>query len=564
MKQDVQMNEENREQHGRSDFLLQGGILALASLIVRLIGMIYRIPMVNIIGSEGNGYYSNAFSVYNILLLLSSYSLPLAVSRMISVRVAHGKWKETRRITMVAIVFAAAVGTLFGLLTFFLSDFFCTTLLRSPLSSVALKMLAPTVAIVAFLGVFRGFFQGLQTMIPTAVSQIIEQIINAVISVVMAAVLASYGASIVAETGQIGWKGAWGAAGGTIGTGAGALAALIFLVVLFINYRRTLEKKAARDPSKKVASQWKLLSILSLTAVPIILSTATYNAIDIIDAALFNHAMGMKGMTVDVYTAVWGDYNSAYLLLVHLPVALASAIGSALVPSLAAAYSRQDHKEVMAKIELAVRVTLLVAIPCAFGYMAVGGSLAKLLFPGISDEAQTYLAVGGLAVAFHSLATVTNAILQGLNRMRRPMIHSFISLAGHVLLLVLLLFVFKMNIYAVIICYMIFSLVIAVLNIIAIHKLTGYQIDPRYSILMPVIVSAVVVVICLGISFLFSRFLSGRILNLLIVLASLILGIAVYVAGILLTGCLTKEQLHELPFGSRLARLFTKLRLLKQ
>ena len=563
MKQEVNTQEE-RHGKGQSDFLLQGGILALASFVVRLIGMIYRIPMVNIIGSEGNGYYSNAFSVYNILLLLSSYSLPLAVSRMISVRVAHGKWKETKRITVVAIIFAAVVGTVFGLLTFFLSDFFCTTLLRSPLSSIALKMLAPTVAIVAFLGVFRGFFQGLQTMIPTAVSQIIEQIINAIFSVVMAAVLAAYGARIVAETGQIGWKGAWGAAGGTIGTGAGALAALIFLVVLFFSYRKTLEQRVRKDPSKKIASQWKLLSILSLTAVPIILSTATYNAIDIIDAALFNHASGMKGLTVDVYTATWGDYNSAYLLLVHLPVALASAIGSALVPALAAAYSRQDHEEVMKKIELAIRVTLLIAIPCAFGYMAIGGNLAKLLFPGISDEAQTYLAAGGLAVAFHSLATVTNAILQGLNRMRRPMIHSFISLAGHVLLLVLMLFVFKMGIFAVIICYMIFSLVIAVLNILAIKKLTGYRLNPKFSILMPVIVSAVVVVICLVVAFIFSRFLSGRILNLLIVLVSLILGIAVYLAGILLTGCLRKAQVLELPFGKKMVKLFTKLRLLHE
>ena len=312
MREEDVNNQAERRTKDRSDFLLQGGILALASLIVRLIGMIYRIPMVNFIGSEGNGYYSNAFSVYNILLLLSSYSLPLAVSRMISVRVAHGKWKETKKITFVALLFAAVVGTVFGLLTFFLSDFFCTTLLKSPLSSIALKMLAPTVAIVAFLGVFRGFFQGLQTMIPTAFSQIIEQIINAIVSIVMAAVLASYGAKIVLETGQIGWQGAWGAAGGTIGTGAGALAALIFLVVLFVNYRKTLERKAAKDPSKKVASEWKLLSILSVTAVPIILSTATYNAIDIIDAALFNHAMAAKGLTVTALTAPFTIASLAY------------------------------------------------------------------------------------------------------------------------------------------------------------------------------------------------------------------------------------------------------------
>ncbi|MBR3436395.1 MAG: polysaccharide biosynthesis C-terminal domain-containing protein, partial [Lachnospiraceae bacterium] len=130
--------------------------------------------------------------------------------------------------------------------------------------------------------------------------------------------------------------------------------------------------------------------------------------------------------------------------------------------------------------------------------------------------------------------------------------------------LVLLLFVFKVGIFAVIVCYMLFSLVIAILNIIAIKRLTGYKLDPRFSILMPVIVSAVVVVVCLAVAFLFSRFLSGRVMNLLIVLVSLILGAGVYLAGILFTGCLTKAQVLELPFGSKLARLFTKLRLFRE
>lgn len=274
-----------------SKFLLQGGILALAGLLVRFIGMIYRIPMVNIIGSEGNGYYSNAYSVYNILLLLSSYSLPLAVSKMVSARVALKKWKETWKIMVVALIFAAVIGTLFGCITFFGADFFCRTILKSPLSSIALKWLAPTVAIVAFLGVLRGFFQGLQTMVPTAVSQIIEQIINAIFSVLMAFLLAKHGANLVAQGGESGLRAAWGAAGGTIGTGAGAAAALAFLILIFVKYMPTMKKRVSHDPSQKVNGYGKLLKILTLTAVPVILATATYNAIDIIDSSLFNHAM---------------------------------------------------------------------------------------------------------------------------------------------------------------------------------------------------------------------------------------------------------------------------------
>lgn len=548
-----------------ADFLVHGGILALAGLIVRFIGMIYRIPMVNIIGREGNGYYSNAYSVYNILLLFSSYSLPLAISKMVSARISLNRWKEAKRIVIVAHVFASVIGTAFGLMTFLLADFFCTTVLNSPLAAIALKFMAPTVAIMAFLGVFRGFFQGLQNMIPTAVSQIFEQIINAVFSVLMAAILFSYGAGIAAETGVEAYRYAWGAAGGTIGTGAGALAALALMLALFIRYWKTLTKKADADETKKIRSYGKLLSILTLTAVPIILSTATYNAIDIIDSALFNHAEAARGLLTEEYIAVWGDYNSAYLLLIHLPVALASALGSALVPSLSAAYAANDKKQVLEKVNLAVRVTLLIAIPCAFGMMAVGGNLAKLLFTGLGPEAPTYLVIGGLAVIFYSLATVTNAILQGLNHMQRPMLHAFFSLIAHILILLLLLYVFKAGIYGVIICYMLFGLGITVLNLISIRKLTGYMIEPHVTLIRPVIVSVAMVLLCLIIAFVFSRFVpAGRLQDFLIVFLSLLFGAALYLAGILLTGCLTRSLLRAVPGGRKTMKLFEKMHLLRK
>ena len=546
-----------------SDFLVHGGILALASVLVRFIGMIYRVPMVNIIGSEGNGYYSNAYSVYNILLLLSSYSLPLAVSKMVSARVALNKWVETKRILIVAFAFAGVIGLAFGLITFFGADFFCSVILNSPHAALALKMLAPTVFIMAVLGVLRGFFQGLQTMIPTAISQIFEQIINAAFSVGMALLLTTIGATAVANGANAAEKAAYGAAGGTIGTGAGALTALIFLMVLFFNYKSILAKKIARDPGKKVASYGNLLKIMSLTAVPIILATATYNAVDILDASLFNHAMASQGITETAYNEVWGDYNSAFLLLVHLPVALSSAIGSALVPALSAAYAKRDRKQIREKVALTVRVTLLISIPCAFGMMTIGGNLAKLLFSNIANEAQYYPVVGGLSVLFFSMATVTNAILQGMNHMERPVLHAFLALAGHVLLMLLLLFAFKTNVYGVIVSYMLFGLAIAVQNLIAIKKLTGYMIDFKKSLLYPMLVSLVMAVLLTGIALLFSRMMSGRVMHFLVVIVSLIVAVVVYFAGVLLLKCLTKEDILDLPKGKKIVALLQKVHLLR-
>ena len=141
--------------------------------------MVYRIPMQNKIGNEAMGIYSSAYYIYNIMLLLSSYSLPLAVSKMVSARVALGQHKNAYRIFQSSLVFSLISGGLACLVTFFGADFFAGTILSEPAAAYSIRVLAPTIFVMAFLGTLRGYFQGMGTMIPTAVSQVLEQIINA-------------------------------------------------------------------------------------------------------------------------------------------------------------------------------------------------------------------------------------------------------------------------------------------------------------------------------------------------------------------------------------------------
>ena len=183
------MGHKTKKLETKSNFLIQGSILAIASLISRFIGMLYRIPMINIIGDEGMSYYSAAYNIYSILLLLSSYSLPLAVSKVIVSKITLKEYKNAYKVFQAAMMFGFVVGAVFGLILFFGANFFANSVLKLPLAAVALRTLAPTIFIMALLGVFRGFFQGLNTMIPTAASQIVEQIINAIISVAAAALL---------------------------------------------------------------------------------------------------------------------------------------------------------------------------------------------------------------------------------------------------------------------------------------------------------------------------------------------------------------------------------------
>lgn len=149
-------------------FLVQGTILAAAGIITKVIGAIYRIPMLNIMGLEGQGYYDIAFQVYSIALLISSYSLPLAVSKLVSARMAKGQKRNAFRVFKAAMIFAVAVGTVIMIVVFIGSDVIADHVMGAKLSSYALRVLAPGLLIVAIMGVLRGYFQGIGTMIPTA------------------------------------------------------------------------------------------------------------------------------------------------------------------------------------------------------------------------------------------------------------------------------------------------------------------------------------------------------------------------------------------------------------
>ena len=298
-----------RRSSGRAgSFVIQGTILAVAGIIVRLIGLLYRVPMTNIIGDEGMGYYSTAFNVYNIMLILSSYSLPLAVSKMVAARMARGQYASTVRVFHTALAYATVVGGLACFVTWHFADFFAETLFNTPLCVYALKTLAPTIWIMAYLGVLRGFFQGHGTMIPTAMSQIFEQIVNAVISVVAAGVLFKIGMDSNLVFGTTGYPEAFGAAGGTIGTGAGALAALVFCLFLFAIYWPVVKRRARRDRTGQADSYGALSATVFLTVVPVIISSSVYNINSVIDNGIMAHGMESLGQGEE-FLALWGIYR---------------------------------------------------------------------------------------------------------------------------------------------------------------------------------------------------------------------------------------------------------------
>ena len=542
-----------------SNFVVQGSILAVAGIIVRLIGILYRVPMTNIIGDEGMGYYSTAFNVYNIMLILSSYSLPLAVSKMVSARMAKGQYRNAVRVLKAALVYATVVGGIACFITWNFADFFATTAFNTPFCVYALKTLAPTIWIMAYLGVLRGFFQGHGTMIPTAISQIFEQVINAVISVVAAGVLFKIGLDSNRVYNTTGYPQAFGAAGGTIGTGAGALAALLFMLLLFSIYWPVVKRRKRRDRSRRTDSYGDISVTFLFTVVPVIISSAVYNINAVVDNSIMAYGMEALGRGKE-FLSLWGIYNNKYMLLVHVPLAMANSLSSSLIPSLSGAVARKEKGAVIAKTSLAIRFAMLIAIPSAVGLTVLSAPINNLLFKsGDNTEAIRMLITGSAAVIFLSMSTVTNAILQGINHMNVPVRNAFISLILHIGVLYLMLMVFKMGVYSMVFANIAFAVFMCILNAIAIRRYLNYRQEIVKTFLLPAVASAFMGAAAFGVYKGVTLIIKS---NLLGTIFAVLAAIAVYGVLLIKLRCVDEEELYSMPGGTKVIRLSRKLHLM--
>lgn len=540
---------------------MQGGILAAASIISRIIGMLYRLPVTNIIGDQGNSYYSAAYEVYNIILLISSYSLPLAVSKVVSAKVALGEHKNAWRSFKAAMYMSLVVGAVASAITFFGAGFFTGTLLNTPESELCLKVLALAIFVMAVMGVLRGYFQGMGTMMPTAVSQVIEQLVNAVVSIVAASMLYSYGASLDQAKGITDGTGGavYGAAGSTLGTSLGAAAGLIFLVIVMLMYNRVLQKNLRKDQVSQVQSYSSMLRMLVLTIVPVILSTAVYNISGFIDQGVFKFLMlDVQNMDKDMVDVYWGIYVGKYKLLTNVPIAVASALSSSVIPALTRARMAGNRKEMRRKTENAIRMVMLICIPSAFGLTALGGPVLDLLNWNTDPSAPIMFLIGSAAVIFYGLSTLTNGILQGIDHMQIPVRNAVIALASHLVVLVVLVQFAGIHIYGAVISYMFFAFLMCILNGLAIRKYLHYRQEVKRTFLIPGVAS---LIMALAVWLLYTP-LENLMGNKLATLLCLVLAVLIYGFFVLFLRGITEEEMRAFPKGYLLVKVLKKIRLM--
>ena len=494
----------------KNGFIIQAGILAAAGIICRIIGLLYRSPLAAVIGDEGNGYYQAAYNIYTMILLISSYSIPSAISKVIAQKLATHEYRNAHRVFTCAIYYVLIVGGLASLVLFFGAGF----LTRGPAVQVV-RVFAPTVFLYGLLGVLRGYFQAHRSMVQTSVSQIIEQILNAVVSIGAAYLLiilmlfttdkyvinddhsVSLGSTVVQEMAeeqtdengivayvlsdeQQAWNtkhALYGAIGSALGTGSGVLIALLFMWAVYLLNKGTIYRRIGRD-RHPVEEYGEIIKTITGVIIPFILSTAIYNLTTVVNQTVYTYiAAEKKNMENTEISTRYGIFSGKAVVISKIPIAISTAIASAILPTVSALAGSGDMKGARRKTAQAVKTTMFIAIPATVGIAVLARPITWLLFPQKAsiDMASRLLMLLAVSIILYSLSTLTNSILQGIGQVRVPVKNAAVALVIQTAITALLLLLTGLDMYALVIAEIVYSGMMCFLNQRSIRRYMHYR-----------------------------------------------------------------------------------------
>lgn len=537
----------------KNTFVFQAGILAAAGMLVKVISLIYRSPLLSIIGIEGNGYYSAAINIYTIILLISSYSIPSAISKVIAQRLAFKEYRNAQRVFVCALLYVLVVGGIASILTFVGAPWLVR---ENPNAVVALRVLSPTIFFSGFLGVLRGYFQAHSSMLHTSISQVLEQIMNAAISILAAHLLIGM---VIDEDSTT--RAVYGSAGSAVGTGAGVLTGLLFMFAMYRLNRKIIHRRVERDQSWHEETYREIFKVIFTIVTPFILSTFIYNCSTVINMTIYYDIMDFKHVEDVVASNHYGIFATQAIAVVNIPIAIASAMSSAMIPGVSASYARGSFEQTRGQVSKAIQMTMLIAIPAMVGMAVLPKPIMQFIFPQKEslDIASGLLAALAVTIVLYSLSTLTNAVLQGIGKVNTPVIHAGIALVIQVVGLVVLLFKTELDLYALASANIIYSLVMCLLNQWSVRKHLDYRLDIVKFFLKPLFAAGVMGAVAFGVY-------HGLILLLpvsrVVLIVAICVGACVYFAILLLIGGVSEEELLAFPKGSVLVRLSHKMHLL--
>ena len=525
----------------KQNFLQGAALLAMATVIVKLIGAFYKIPLQRIIGADGFSYFSTAYNVYSMLLLISTAGFPVAMSRMISQASSLGNYNQVRRTFKVARAFFLGIGLVSSLILVVLSPWLAEKM-GQPNAALAIACLGPSALFMGLVSTFRGFFQGQGNMAPTSFSQVLEAFVKLLVGFCLALLVTRYYHDIPTA-----------AAGAIIGVTCSCLISAFFLYGKFLPAYKTLPRTEDAPCSVKKTA----LELLAI-AVPITIGSAGLQALSVVEQGLYMHqllnTLGYAQKDADTTKGIYDLATTIY----NMPCAFAVPIAISVIPAISSALSLKEHTKVKETEESAARIAGLISLPCTVGLFILARPIMALLggaqYQGANlDLAEKLLGTLALCIFLYAIIQYTNALLQSHGFAYVPVIHMLSAGGAKVGIVFLLSGNPRLGIWGAPMGMLIGYTAIASLNLLAISRVVPQKPKLLKNFLRPVLPALAMG----GFVFLAYRALLyvGITSRVILVGAPIAVGVCVYVLGIVLFKTIKREDCLLLPKGEKLAKL---------
>ena len=543
-----------KEKKKKNTFAKNVLMLMFSQVLIKLLGLIYRLAITNVkgFGDVGNGYYSAGYQVYAVLLIISSQGIPGAVSKLVSNKVAKGKYNEAHRVFKVSMVVFGIIGFIASLLLLLSANFVSSKILNVPDVSYVLKVLSPAIFFVCVSAVIRGYFAGLGTMKASSISQALEQFFNCVLTITFVYALIGKEPYIMA-------------AGGNLST---TLAILISFSYLIVFYKKNI--KEWREESDDVVittkeENKKMAKMIIATAIPLTVGSVISVVTSFIDTVTVSNC---------IQIAYSGILKSKILLekeamrltgilskvdtLVNLPLAVNLSFYSALIPEITAAISKKDFKSASKKISFSISSSLLILIPCAIGFIVLADPILKMLYPNASDGAHI-LQIAAVTMVFVGINHTIQGSLFGLGKMYTPALALLIGCVIKIGLNLVLITNPNINIYGAVISSFICQFVVFMIVYITMKRNIKVKFEPVKHIVKPLLAGLIMGVVIFFINYLFN----GVIRNSILTIINIMIGAVVYLISVFALKILSKDEILMLPKGEKIYNLLVKLKFYK-
>ncbi len=534
----------------KDNFLKGAAILAMAGILVKVIGAFYRIPLANIMPEEGMGYYQVGYQLYVLLVAISTSGFPTATSKIIAEKRAHGDYGGAHKIFKVSFLGFLVAGVLSSLVVL-LGARSILGFMDNPNSYYALIALVPALLFVPIMSAFRGYFQGMQNMVPTAVSQLIEQVFRAGFALTLAYLLLNKGAPIAAG-------------GASFGASAGAITGTIIIVLIYFKNRKSimLEVNGAVGFEEEPVS--KIIKNILYIAIPITIGASIVPIINAVDATLVTRILQQLGYSEKIASGKFAQVSAYAQTLINLPQVISVAMAMSLVPSISDAFSRRDRESIKKTTNSGIRTTLLIGLPSAMGLFVLAKPIIGLIYyskgPQVISETGEILAILAISLIFLTLVQSLTAILQGIGKPMVPVKNLAIGAAIKIVLTYSLVRIPGIEVKGAAISTVATYVVAAALNLYGVKKYTNVEINFVDTMLKPFISSGIMA-LSVKLAYVYgSIFIGGKLATVL----AIGIGAVVYGLSLLLIGVVTAEDFEMLPKGAKIAEKLKRFGLLRK